>query len=68
MPSLDPVDAAAPALSGGPAATVFTVTHGAGNGLLTIIKDTLPLALRTSRASRTLDSRGAGSPFQGSEG
>jgi predicted MFS family arabinose efflux permease len=32
-------------LFGGPAAAVFTVLHGAGNGLLTIAKGTLPLAL-----------------------
>jgi hypothetical protein len=32
-------------LIGGPAACVFTVLHGAGNGLLTIAKGTLPLAL-----------------------
>ena len=33
------------ALFGGPAAAVFTLLHGAGNGLLTIAKGTLPLAL-----------------------
>ncbi|MBK7004989.1 MAG: MFS transporter [Burkholderiales bacterium] len=30
---------------GGPAALVFTVFHGAGNGILTIAKGTLPLAI-----------------------
>ncbi|MDR6765551.1 MFS family permease [Acidovorax delafieldii] len=30
---------------GGPAAAVFTVLHGAGNGILTIAKGTLPLVL-----------------------
>jgi len=30
---------------GGPTAIVFTVLHGAGNGMLTIAKSTLPLAL-----------------------
>lgn len=32
-------------LVGGPAAMVFTLLHGAGNGVLTIAKGTLPLAL-----------------------
>lgn len=31
--------------AGGPAAYVFAVVHGAGNGILTIAKGTLPLAL-----------------------
>ena len=30
---------------GGPAAYVFAILHGAGNGILTIAKGTLPLAL-----------------------
>ena len=30
---------------GGPAAAVFTLLHGAGNGILTIAKGTLPLVL-----------------------
>lgn len=30
---------------GGPAAALFTVLHGAGNGILTIAKGTLPLVL-----------------------
>lgn len=42
---LHPLGAVALALFGGPAAAVFTVLHGAGNGLLTIAKGTLPLAL-----------------------
>jgi len=42
---LHPLGAAVLALFGGPAAAVFTVLHGAGNGLLTIAKGTLPLAL-----------------------
>ena len=42
---LHPAGAAALVLFGGPAAAVFTVLHGAGNGLLTIAKGTLPLAL-----------------------
>ena len=32
-------------LIGGPAAYIFTLLHGAGNGVLTIAKGTLPLAL-----------------------
>ncbi len=42
---LHPVGALALVLFGGPAAAVFTLLHGAGNGLLTIAKGTLPLAL-----------------------
>ncbi len=42
---LHPVGVVVLALFGGPAAAVFTVLHGAGNGLLTIAKGTLPLAL-----------------------
>lgn len=42
---LHPIGAAVLVLLGGPAAAVFTVLHGAGNGLLTIAKGTLPLAL-----------------------
>jgi hypothetical protein len=30
---------------GGPAALLFTVLHGAGNGILTIAKGTLPLVI-----------------------
>ena len=43
--TLHPLGAAALVLLGGPAAVVFTMLHGAGNGLLTIAKGTLPLAL-----------------------
>lgn len=42
---LHPVGALMLALFGGPVAAVFTLLHGAGNGLLTISKGTLPLAL-----------------------
>jgi predicted MFS family arabinose efflux permease len=42
---LHPMGAAALVLFGGLAAAVFTVLHGAGNGLLTIAKGTLPLAI-----------------------
>jgi MFS family permease len=40
-----PVGAAILLVVGGPAAAVFTVLHGAGNGILTIAKGTLPLVL-----------------------
>lgn len=40
-----PVGAALLMVAGGPAAAVFTVLHGAGNGILTIAKGTLPLVL-----------------------
>ncbi len=40
-----PVAAVALVTFGGPAAYVFAVLHGAGNGILTIAKGTLPLAL-----------------------
>ena len=40
-----PVGAAILMVVGAPAAAVFTVLHGAGNGILTIAKGTLPLAL-----------------------
>ena len=39
-----PVGAAILMVVGAPAAAVFTVLHGAGNGILTIAKGTLPLA------------------------
>jgi len=42
---LHPLGAACILLLGAPAACAFTVLHGAGNGLLTIAKGTLPLAL-----------------------
>lgn len=40
-----PVGAALLMAVGGPAAILFTVLHGAGNGILTIAKGTLPLVL-----------------------
>jgi predicted MFS family arabinose efflux permease len=40
-----PVGAFVLALLGAPAAAAFTLLHGAGNGILTITKGTLPLAL-----------------------
>jgi hypothetical protein len=43
--SMHPVGAAALWLAGPIAAPVFGVLHGAGNGILTIAKGTLPLAL-----------------------
>jgi predicted MFS family arabinose efflux permease len=42
---MHPVGAALLVLIGGPAAAVFAVLHGAGNGILTISKGTLPLVL-----------------------
>ena len=42
---LHPIGALALVILGGPAAVVFTMLHGAGNGMLTIAKGTLPLAL-----------------------
>lgn len=45
-----PVGAALLLVLGGPAAAVFTVLHGAGNGILTITKGTLPLVLFGSAA------------------
>ena len=42
---LHPLGALAVGLFGGPAAAVFTMLHGAGNGMLTIAKGTLPLTL-----------------------
>jgi predicted MFS family arabinose efflux permease len=43
--ALHPVGAVALALLGAPAAIGFALLHGAGNGVLTIAKGTLPLAL-----------------------
>lgn len=43
--ALHPVGAAILMVVGGPAAAVFVILHGAGNGLLTIARGTLPLAL-----------------------
>ena len=40
-----PIGAVVLALFGGPAAAVFVVLHGMGNGVLTIAKGTLPLAV-----------------------
>ena len=40
-----PLGALALMMFGAPAAAVFTVLHGAGNGILTIAKGTLPLAI-----------------------
>lgn len=42
---MHPLGAALLATLGTPAALVFTLLHGAGNGILTITKGTLPLAL-----------------------
>ena len=40
-----PIGAAILALAGGGAASVFAMFHGAGNGILTIARGTLPLAI-----------------------
>lgn len=40
-----PIGAACLMIAGGPAAVLFTVLHGAGNGILTIAKGTLPLVI-----------------------
>ncbi|HEY3891342.1 MAG TPA: MFS transporter [Bradyrhizobium sp.] len=40
-----PIGAAILALAGGGAASVFAIFHGAGNGILTIARGTLPLAI-----------------------
>ncbi len=40
-----PLGAVALLLAGAPAATLFALLHGAGNGIMTIAKGTLPLAL-----------------------
>jgi len=42
---LHPIAAALLAIIGAPAAILFTVLHGGGNGLLTIARGTLPLTL-----------------------
>ena len=42
---MHPLGALALSVCGGPAAAVFAVLHGAGNGILTIAKGTLPLVL-----------------------
>ena len=43
--AMHPLGAAVLALAGAPAAAAFALLHGAGNGILTIAKGTLPLAL-----------------------
>ncbi len=43
--TLHPIGAVLLGIVGGPAAAGFTILHGAGNGMLTIAKGTLPLAL-----------------------
>jgi hypothetical protein len=40
-----PIGAAILALAGGGAASIFAIFHGAGNGILTIARGTLPLAI-----------------------
>jgi hypothetical protein len=40
-----PIGAAIVAIAGGGAASVFAIFHGAGNGILTISRGTLPLAI-----------------------
>ena len=42
---MHPLGAVALSVFGGPAAAVFAILHGAGNGILTIAKGTLPLVL-----------------------
>ena len=42
---MHPLGAALLAILGAPVAAVFALLHGAGNGILTIAKGTLPLAL-----------------------
>ena len=42
---LHPIGAVALAVAGAPAAALFALLHGAGNGILTIAKGTLPLVL-----------------------
>ncbi len=43
--ALHPLGVAVMAMFGAPAAAVFGVLHGAGNGILTIAKGTLPLVI-----------------------
>jgi hypothetical protein len=43
--ALHPLGAAALMIAGAPAAALFAVLHGAGNGVMTIAKGTLPLAI-----------------------
>ena len=42
---MHPIGAVALTVAGAPAAALFAILHGAGNGILTIAKGTLPLAL-----------------------
>ena len=56
-----PVGAAILMVVGAPAAAVFTVLHGAGNGILTIAKGTLPLAFFGRRATAGFDDGAAAS-------
>ena len=42
---MHPIGAAIVALAGGAAASAFAIFHGAGNGILTIARGTLPLAI-----------------------
>jgi MFS family permease len=42
---LHPIACLLVALAGAPAASLFAVIHGAGNGMLTIVRGTLPLAI-----------------------
>jgi hypothetical protein len=42
---MHPIGAAVVALGGGAAASAFAIFHGAGNGVLTIARGTLPLAI-----------------------
>lgn len=44
-----PIGAAVMALTGGSAAIAFAIFHGAGNGILTIARGTLPLAIYGAR-------------------
>lgn len=48
--TMHPIGAACLVAFGPPAAAVFTILHGGGNGLLTIARGTLPLALFGSTA------------------
>jgi hypothetical protein len=47
---LHPIGAAALAIAGPSGAAVFAVLYGAGNGLLTIARGTVPLAIFGSHA------------------
>ena len=43
--ALHPIASIVVTLAGAPAASLFAVIHGAGNGMLTIVRGTLPLAI-----------------------